>query len=315
MMQELSMKNIMRLVCVSVLGLAFSSTAYADQASVNKAVDQIVGALVKHMSASAEAGKKVAVSPLVSLGPTARDKQMGDVVAELIQERLAQAEGIELIERTQLKKILEELKLSLLGLTDPNNAEAVGKLAGADVMIVGSVSEVGADFRVSVRLVNVSNGKIEKALSANLPQESMIALSSKYIVTRSKSDGIFRSVLVPGWGQMYNGENIRGGVYLAAVAGTGGAALAMFLLSNATQADYDAIDTPDQARLDELADEFSNRRNLANIFGIATAVLYGINVIDAAVTGVGSSEVKAPAPTVAVGPNTLANGVEVAWRF
>ncbi len=252
------------LVCI------FASKPMANESNANKqihkAVAQLVQALTTAMGVNQNSPRKVAVSALVSLGPLAREKQMGEVVAELLQEKLAKVSGVTLIERVQLKKILEELKLSLLGLTDSSNAGAVGKLAGADAMLVGSVSEVGADFRISLRLVDVKSGKVEKSLAANMSQQSMVALSSEYIVTRTKSDAIFRSLLIPGWGQFYNNENLRGTLYLSAVVGAGAGAVAAFLLSSQSQNEYDQATK--QVDLDSAAAAFSSQRKIQPEFGL-----------------------------------------------
>lgn len=286
---------------------------------IQAAIDKIVATLQSQTGVSAANPRKIAVSALVSLGPTARDKQMGDVVAEILQEKLAKVEGVTLIERMQLAKILEELKLSLLGLTDPGNAEAVGKMAGADAMIVGSVSEVAADFRISIRLVNVETGKIEKALAVSVPQENMIALSSDYVVVRTRSDAIFRSLLIPGWGQMYNRAPVRGGMYLTLTAAAGGGAVAAFMLAEQSAKDYDAYkpkagEAPDQKKLDGLADEYSTRRKWANGLGFAAAGIWLVNIIDAAATGQASTEVKS-VPAVSLAPADTGAGMQLAWRF
>ena len=281
---------------------------------IQAAIDKIVSTLQTQTSVSAANPRKIAVSALVSLGPTARDKQMGDVVAEILQEKLAKVDGVTLIERMQLAKILEELKLSLLGLTDPGNAEAVGKMAGADAMIVGSVSEVAADFRISIRLVNVETGKIEKALAVSVPQENMIALSSDYVVVRTRSDAIFRSLLIPGWGQLYNRAPVRGGVYLTLTAAAGGGAVAAFMLAEKSKEAYEAIKEPDQTKLDAKAEEYSTRRKWANGLGFAAAGIWVINIIDAAATGQASTEVKS-APALSLAPADSGAGMQVAWRF
>jgi Family of unknown function (DUF5683) len=181
-------------------------------------------------------------------------------------------------------------------------------------MIVGSVSEVAADFRISIRLVSVETGKIEKALAVSVPQENMIALSSDYVVVRTRSDAIFRSALIPGWGQIYNNAPVRGGVYLTLTAAAGGGAVAAFLMAEKSKDAYNAIKEPDQKKLDAKADEYSARRKWANGLGFAAAGIWVVNIIDAAATGQASTEVKS-SPDVALVPADSGAGLNVAWRF
>lgn len=294
--------------------LMFSAVAGSAQAgdAVDNAVQSAAEALASSAGIDGANPKNVAVSALVSLGPTAREKQLGEVFAELLQDKMSKIEGLKLIERLQLKKILAELKLSLLGLSDPTNAGAVGQMAGADIIIVGSVSEVGADFVMALRMVEVSTGRINKAFKIKIPRDGMIAMSSRYLVVRTKSDAVFRSLLVPGWGQMFNQDVIRGALYTSVFAGTLIGAGASYLMGEQARKDYDAAKV--QADMDKAASNYKTRRQLMNVFLIGTGAIWAVNVLDAAVTGVERSEVKS---NTQISTNLSKDGVlwDVAWKF
>jgi len=287
-------------------------SAWAAEGEIDSAMQTAAEAVVKSLDLTAN--PKVAVSALVSLGPVARDKQLGEVVAELLQDKLVHWKEITLIERVQLKKILEELKLSLLGLSDPTNAGAVGQMAGADLMIVGSVSEVGSSFAVALRVVEVSSGKIVKALKVKIPRDDMIALSSKFLVVRTKSDAIFRSLLVPGWGQMYNRDALRGALYTSVFAGSLAGAGVAYFLADQTKSDYGKIKSTDQTAMDQAAADYSSRRKLMNGLLIGAGAVWVINILDAAVTGVEQSEVKS-GPQISSVINREGMSWQVAWNF
>ena len=51
------------------------------------------------------------------------------------------------IERKEIDKVIEEQKLGLSGMVTAETAPAVGKLLGVDLLVVGSVSELGTSKR------------------------------------------------------------------------------------------------------------------------------------------------------------------------
>jgi TolB-like protein len=253
-------------------------------AAIDKLAKQILAALPANKPA------KIAITPFVNLGPTAHEKKLGDVVAEMLVTRLTGAKpNLTIIERGQLSQVMEELKLSMLGLTEGSNAEKVGKLLGAEAMIVGSVSEVGDKFAISARHVDVETGQVAFAKEVLVPQAGTIALSSKYIVTKSRSDSLFRSLLIPGWGQYYNDQDAKGYVFTGVTVGLIGAAVVEHLAYKSTWDDYLNAKSKDKATL--AYDKASNQRDQRDlIIGIAAGV-WAVNVVDAFISGTSASEV------------------------
>jgi len=70
------------------------------------------------------------------------------------------------IERSSLEKILAEQELSLSGAVDPGAAAQIGRLAGAQYVLLGSVTVIGDQVRLSGRLVDVESAEIHWAGSA-----------------------------------------------------------------------------------------------------------------------------------------------------
>lgn len=65
-----------------------------------------------------------------------------------------------LVERKNLKKLLEELKLSQeLGL-DEKNAVQAGKMLGAKLILLPSIYKRKNDFEVYIKLLNTETGEI-----------------------------------------------------------------------------------------------------------------------------------------------------------
>jgi TolB-like protein len=254
-------------------------------------------------------GKNVAVAPFLPLGPNVREKRLGDVASELLATRLVQTGGPTVIERGQLDRILEETKLSLLGLTDASNASKVGQMLGADLVIVGSVSEVGDKVSVTVRAVETGTGEAQAAWEARFPASTVESLASKYVVKKSRGDAFFRSLIVPGWGQTYNGDDVKAGVFLGtAVVLVGLDVVEGIRFSNA-QDDYrNAKTTPDAL---SGYDSMVNINREKTIAYVATGVFWAFNAAEAFINGTSSSEVKIESAL----PRNGGQGVALAYHF
>lgn len=70
------------------------------------------------------------------------------------------SKDITVVERTQITKLLNEQGFQQSGVTDSEDAVKIGKLLGADYLVVGSVSVVGSTYSVTVKIVSVDEGSI-----------------------------------------------------------------------------------------------------------------------------------------------------------
>jgi len=84
--------------------------------------------------------------------------------AKLFTERLATSlatvEGLNIIERSQLEKLLKEQNFSHSGVVDSETAKKMGKILGVDVIVSGTVTRIGRHWEINCRAINVENGKI-----------------------------------------------------------------------------------------------------------------------------------------------------------
>ena len=78
-----------------------------------------------------------------------------------IQDKLINAlvdRGISVVERSRLEEVLREQKLSYSGLVDLGSAKQVGKLLGADAIILGSIRDASNSVATNLRLVDLESG-------------------------------------------------------------------------------------------------------------------------------------------------------------
>ena len=86
------------------------------------------------------------------------EEQAGEIVAGLFGTSLSDKYII--LERQQIAKVITEQKFQLTDLvSDRNKARRIGKLLGADHIVVGTVSQLGKTVTVEARVVNVATGQ------------------------------------------------------------------------------------------------------------------------------------------------------------
>jgi len=94
----------------------------------------------------------------------------GKLLAEQIITYLAQNSNVKVIERKQLNKILEEQKLTMLGLTESDNAQKVGKLLNVDGIVSGTIAYLENTKEINARMIDVNTGLILCAVPVKMRQ-------------------------------------------------------------------------------------------------------------------------------------------------
>src|SRR5258708_21921303 len=98
-----------------------------------------------------------------AFGPGARDYDgLAKGIADFLVTEMSGSENVRVIERGQVQKLVDEQKLVTGGQVDKETAIKVGKLLGAQHMIMGGFMKDPKDnIRIDARAVNVETGEIE----------------------------------------------------------------------------------------------------------------------------------------------------------
>jgi curli biogenesis system outer membrane secretion channel CsgG len=113
---------------------------------------QIAASVVK------EQKRKIAVVPFIELD--GRATVLGTFLAEDVTTRLFATGGFDILERTLLNKVMAELKLGASGLVAPDEAKQIGKLAGVDAIVTGTVTDFPSSVAVNCRLIDAQTGRV-----------------------------------------------------------------------------------------------------------------------------------------------------------
>ena len=101
------------------------------------------------------------------------NKDLGAQMADILTARLSVEDAFQLVERAKLGKILEEQKLKLIGLTDQDKAVEVGKLLGAQLMVIGKTFMMDKQLMIVTKVVGVETGAVKGTLRTVEPSKPL----------------------------------------------------------------------------------------------------------------------------------------------
>ena len=81
-------------------------------------------------------------------------------MSDLLTDELVNISHITVVERKYIDKIKQEMKFQASAYTDPATAKSLGKMIGADCVIIGTADVFNCTLTVTARTVEVETGKI-----------------------------------------------------------------------------------------------------------------------------------------------------------
>ncbi len=263
-----------------------SSDTDADRGKVTASLKTLSAQLSEKLFAAGYRKRSLAVMKLAEYGKMAKEKQLGSAVQSELSTQLS-SHGWIMVERERLIDLLKESELAQSGAIEDDQAADLARLVGADLLVVGSVSEVGDRFLINVRAISKEKGTAVAVQQTEVSSAHLIALSSEAVVLKTRWGATYRSMVAPGWGQFYNEEPIKGGVFLAAELGAVAAAIGLHFAGKAVEDEYNSLDEQDfiknPSRHDDLEKKRQNLWLARDIMFGAIAGVWLINVLDAAI--------------------------------
>lgn len=117
--------------------------------------------------------KKVTVLDFTDLD--GNTSEIGKYVAEqLTVDFVMKKRDFSVLDRANLKRILDEHKLTASGLVDPENAKKLGMFAGVDAMIFGKIVPAGGKVSVTTTIVTTDTAEIIGGGKASFKDDSTI---------------------------------------------------------------------------------------------------------------------------------------------
>ena len=107
-------------------------------------------------------------------------KPMEQGLADMMITTLSQVSALKIVERSDLSSLIEEMSLGQTGMIDESSAQQVGKLVGAQYMVLGSFMKgMKKDIRIDCRIVKTETGVTVKAEQVSGKLKEIINLTGK----------------------------------------------------------------------------------------------------------------------------------------
>lgn len=127
-----------------------------NEETLMKLFDMALSQLVDYSSLALGERKSVSCLPFNAEKANAAD---AEYFAEQLNLVVSRNKTFTLVERKDMQKIMKELELTLTGLTDEKNAAKIGKVIGAEYLIIGQCY-AGKDYEIFLKLVRVGTSEI-----------------------------------------------------------------------------------------------------------------------------------------------------------
>jgi len=169
-----------RTILTSILAAALCFDASAQ----NEEIGRELMALANKVSVqiNLQGKKKVAVVDFTDL--QGASSELGRYVAEELTVNLVlEKREFSVLDRANLRRLLAEHKLTSQGLVDPENAKKIGKFAGVDVLVLGTIIPKGSNnIGLNAKVITTDTAEIIGAARAELtPDENVRNLLSAMI--------------------------------------------------------------------------------------------------------------------------------------
>ncbi len=194
--------NIRKFMQVAILamGLVTVCNLSAYEAEINR----LSATMAKKIAAAKKA--KVAVVDFTNLQGDVTE--LGRFIAEEFSVALAGAgKGFKIVDRTHLNSIIKEHKLSEKGIIDPNTARKLGKIAGVEALVTGTLTPFGDTVRIVVKIldtdtaevIDTNGGKIAKTEAIKVLIATSVRLGSPSARSPNKSGKPLQTVEAGGF--------------------------------------------------------------------------------------------------------------------
>jgi TolB-like protein len=307
----MSLKRCLAKTALLLFFPAFASTA---QGTTQAHLAALCDSLMAHFQSAADT-PRLAVLPFAYDGDSSFYGP-GRIIAEGVVAQLKKNKKIKLVDRMDFHNAVTEIIASGSTLIDQRTAISMGKLEAAQYLLTGSVGTALGEAKISAQIMEVETGKIvtvavERADVLDLQQYARELVVEKAQVQSS----IFRSTVLPGWGQIYTENYVRGSISLAVCLGALGYTIYMaqmtanankkyhdyndYLGTDAWRADMRRDTTSTHATWAEASKDFfyqdtlnykdySRKYDRMVLAGAVTIGVWALNIVDATLCGMES---------------------------
>jgi len=125
------------------------------------------------VSSMVEGGKsKIAVIEFLDLDGNITE--FGKFLAEELITKLFLTKKFNVIERNLLNKVMEEHRLKISGLIEPNAAKELGRILGVDAIVTGTITDFGTSLKINARIISTETGAIFAVAASEIKKDAVV---------------------------------------------------------------------------------------------------------------------------------------------
>lgn len=279
---------------------------------------------LKLKRAGTQMQRTVAVLDFEGLGITSQEAQ---ALTNRFTTALSSTKKVILVERGTMNDVLEEQGFEAGECTSDECAAEVGAMLGVEYMVSGSIGKIGNSYTIDAKMFSVATGAAESMenitysgavdgliveieilawdiLSLDPPRalkrkrnQGVPDYNSVSVKRRTKGGALLRSLIVPGFGQLYSGRKISAFSFMGIELALIGLAFNSQSTFNSLQSDqdaaralYDASTSQEDiqnyaAQLVAIDADLQAANDQLMLFSASAAGLWALNVIHAFITG------------------------------
>jgi len=164
-------KNISVFLPLIIVVYIISAANIHASTGFEKEIDALSAVMAEKLSARGI--KKVAVVDFTDLQGDVTE--FGRFIAEEFSLSLVGAgKGLTVVDRTHLKAILKEKKLSKDGVINPDTARQLGKVDGVEALVTGTITPLNDSVRLAIKILDTETAAVIDAKRGNIPLTSVI---------------------------------------------------------------------------------------------------------------------------------------------
>lgn len=140
----------------------------------------LVAAVISLLSFGYTEAQNIKIA-VVDAGENVRTKEIAGIVLSAVEEELSNSSKFTLVERTQLKKLLEEVAFQQSGVTNQKSAATLGQQLNVDKLVLLRVNRVRQKYQLNLKIVDVQTGSVLRVIDQSLGKKvDAIVTPSKY---------------------------------------------------------------------------------------------------------------------------------------
>jgi TolB-like protein len=163
-------KLLFRGILAATALAVFAACAGSPAVSAADELDAAIRETSDYLNANLTEGNKLVILNIQSASPALSEYVIDELIANTVNDRV-----FTVVDRQQLDLIRAELDFNLSGEVSDSSAQEVGRMLGAQVIISGAVSKLGALYRLRIRALGVENAQIPGQFNRNIPGGPTIA--------------------------------------------------------------------------------------------------------------------------------------------